>query len=269
MARRPPESGVTDEDVLCLREPLSEFVSAWVGPRDSVDEIVQETLTRVLESRSRHEPSALRAYAVAIARNLIISATRAEDVARRHRHQLVDPPTGETPEDAVLRQEEWAALAVAFARLPARDRRMLFAHEVEHEDTAALAESADTSPGAIAAALGRARARLRLEYLLTLRRVDLPTTRCRSVLLSLARRPAPTAAPGCGTAPPQLSGVRGSRPRTRIPPAWALGAAAPRLARRGVPQRPPTRPPTPCSGRDRGHRGSGRGNRSGRRRRRP
>jgi RNA polymerase sigma factor (sigma-70 family) len=186
MAKRQVETSVTDADVLSLRQPLSDFVSAWLGSPDAGDEIVQETLTRVLESRSRLESRALRAYALAVARNLIISATRTEDVARRHRHRLVEPATSEAPEQVVLRREEWAALTAAFARLPARDRQLLFAHEVEQEDTATLAGAAHASPGAIAAALARARARLRLEYLLTRRRVDLPSARCRSVLLSLS-----------------------------------------------------------------------------------
>jgi RNA polymerase sigma factor (sigma-70 family) len=182
MLKRHGQADVTDANVLALREPLSAFVSAWVNSSDAADDIVQETITRVLECRSRLEPGTLRAYALAVARNLIISQRRAEDVSLRHRHRLVEPTTTHPPEDDVLKHEEWAALAAAFARLPERHQKLLFAHEVHDEGTGTLASVTDSSEGAIAAALARARARLRLEYVLTLRRVALPTPRCRSVL---------------------------------------------------------------------------------------
>jgi RNA polymerase sigma factor (sigma-70 family) len=186
MLKRQGQADVTDAEVLSLREPLSEFVSAWVSTPDAADDVVQETLTRVLECRSRLEPGTLRAYAVAVARNLIISELRADDIGRRHRHRLVEPATTEPVDDAVLKQQEWAALATAFARLPEHHQKLLFAHEVLEEDTGKLAYTSDTNPGAIAAALARARARLRLEYLLAFRRVRLPTARCRPVLQAIA-----------------------------------------------------------------------------------
>jgi hypothetical protein len=54
-------------------------------------------------------------------------------------------------------------------------------------DTATLAEARRSTPGAVGTQLARARARLRLDYLLALRRIDeLPTARCRPVLLALS-----------------------------------------------------------------------------------
>ena len=55
MLKRHGQADVTDANVLALREPLSAFVSAWVNSSDAADDIVQETLTRVLECRSRLE----------------------------------------------------------------------------------------------------------------------------------------------------------------------------------------------------------------------
>jgi hypothetical protein len=60
------------------------------------------------------------------------------------------------------------------------------AHEVEGVDTATLAEARSSTPGAIGVQLARTRARLRLDYVLALRRVELPTARCRPVLLALS-----------------------------------------------------------------------------------
>ena len=54
----------------------------------------------------------------------------------------------------------------ALDRLPARERELLVAHEVEGTDTATLAAGRDSTPGAIAAQLNRSRAKLRVEVLL-------------------------------------------------------------------------------------------------------
>jgi RNA polymerase sigma factor (sigma-70 family) len=233
--KRPGQADVTDADVLSLREPLSQFVTSWVSSRDAADDIVQETLTRVLECRSRLEPGTLRAYALAVARNLIISERRAEGIARRHRHQLVEPTTAESPEDAVLKQEEWAALAAAFAQLPEHHQKLLFAHELQGEDTGTLAYATDTSRGAVAAAMARGRAQLRLDYLLALRRVKLPTPRCRPVLQAFAagdrrRQEALKAGQHLLSCPvcADLSAVLQARQRPLwglLIPAWLIGLA--------------------------------------------
>jgi serine/threonine-protein kinase RsbT len=49
-----------------------------------------------------------------------------------------------------------------------------------------MAEKAGSTPGAVAARLNRARARLRVEYLLALESADPPTERCRPVLYALS-----------------------------------------------------------------------------------
>jgi len=90
------------------------------------------------------------------------------------------------PEERTLRQEEARAVAEGLARLPARDRSTLVANEVEGADTATLAAELGSTPGAVAAQLARARAKLRVNYLLAFRGVDLPTDRCRSVLNALS-----------------------------------------------------------------------------------
>jgi Sigma-70 region 2 len=76
--------------------------------------------------------------------------------------------------------------ALAPSRLPARDRTALLANEVEGANTAALAAELGSTPGAVAAQLARARAKLRVNYLLAIRGVDLPTDRCQSVLNALS-----------------------------------------------------------------------------------
>ena len=59
-------------------------------------------------------------------------------------------------------------------------------HEVTGTDLSTLAGEADVSRGAIAMRLARARANLRLEFLLVFRRLSLPTSQCRPVLSAFA-----------------------------------------------------------------------------------
>lgn len=89
-------------------------------------------------------------------------------------------------EEEALRREERRAITTALAKLSRHDQEALVAHEVEGLDTTTLAATRDSTPGAVAAQLSRARARLRVEYLLELEQAEPPTARCRPVLLALS-----------------------------------------------------------------------------------
>ena len=85
-------------------------------------------------------------------------------------------------------KEETDALAVGVVATPDRpSATSSLRHEVGGTDLATLAGEADVSSGAIAMRLARARANLRLEFLLAFRRLELPTDRCRPVLLAPRR----------------------------------------------------------------------------------
>ena len=128
----------------------------------------------------------LRAYAVVTARNLLDSHFRGQSVQRRHQHRLVEPDGATDPEQRTIDNEETAALASALTRLDPGERDLLVRHEVTGTDLATLADETNISRGAIAMRLARARANLRLEFLLVFRRLSLPTPQCRPVLLALA-----------------------------------------------------------------------------------
>lgn len=175
-----------EQELLAAAGPVRRFVSARLRDRHAVDDVVQETLLRVLVARNRLDESSLLPYAVVTARNLVTEMGREHDRHRRHAHRVVDLREPDRPEDVVLRREEQAALAAALDGLPLADRRLLLAHEVDGQDTVSLAQAHGTTPGGVAARLARARARLRVGYVLGLRGVDLPTVRCRPVLLALS-----------------------------------------------------------------------------------
>lgn len=177
---------ITDGDVLATVEPLRRVVRARVSDPDAAEDVVQETLARLLETRHRLDRPAVLAYGIAVARNLIASLDREQDRHRKHAHRLHEPPTSATPDEVVLLHEEEAAIGAAVTALPAEERWLLTQYEVSGRDTASLATEGGASAGAVSARLARARARLRVQYLLALRNVDLPTPHCRSVLLALS-----------------------------------------------------------------------------------
>jgi RNA polymerase sigma factor (sigma-70 family) len=181
-----PTSEFQHGDVVELAPLLRRVIGARVRDGHVVEDLVQETLARVMAARQRLEPRALAPYAVVTARNLARSLATSETRSRRHAHRLIDLREPVLPEEEALRREESRAITTALGKLSRHDQEALVAHEVEGTDTTTLATSLDSTPGAVAAQLSRARARLRVEYLLELEQSEPPTPRCRPVLLALS-----------------------------------------------------------------------------------
>lgn len=175
-----------DLDVAALIPIVRRFVRSRVSDRDAADDLVQETLVRVLGAAGRVEPGMLEPYAIVTARNLVATMWQDQARHRRHQHRIVDLRPPEAPDDGILRREEHDAVAEALGRLSARQRQTLVAHEVAGQDTRSLAEELGLTAGAVAAQLHRTRARLRVEYLLALERAEPISERCRPVLLALS-----------------------------------------------------------------------------------
>jgi len=173
-------------DLADLAAAVRRVLAARTRDHHLIEDLTQETLVRVASSEQRLAPDAQRAYAIVTARNLLTSHVRYQSVRRRHLHRLVEDPRLEGPEQRTLQREETDALAAALERIDPEDRDLLLRHESEGVDLATLADEAHLSSGAIAMRLSRARAALRVEFVLAFRRVDLPTQRCRPVLLALA-----------------------------------------------------------------------------------
>ena len=183
----PAGDGAADDDALVdLLPMLRRVIGSRVKDPHTVDDLVQEALVRVMAARSRVEPDKLPHYAAVTARNLVATMAEKNDRARSRSHLLVDTEEGESPVADVLRQEERAMVGAALAQLPAGDRDVLMAHEVEGQDTITLAAGQGSTPGAVAARLSRARASLRVEYLLLAEGIEPPTDRCRPVLRALS-----------------------------------------------------------------------------------
>jgi RNA polymerase sigma factor (sigma-70 family) len=173
-------------DVAALIPTVRRVVRARVGDAGVADDLVQETLVRVLAAADRVEPGMLEPYAIVTARNVVATMWQQQDRHRRNQHRVVDLRTPDRPDEDLVRREEQDAIGVALARLSDRERSALVAHEVAGRDTRSLAEDLGSTAGAVAAQLNRARARLRVEYLLALDRVEPVGERCRPVLLALS-----------------------------------------------------------------------------------
>jgi serine/threonine-protein kinase RsbT len=179
-------AGLPAQAVADLIPIVRRVVGGRVGGHPAAEDLVQETLTRVLAASATIEPGMLEPYAIVTARNVVASMWRDEDRKRRNQHRVVDLSEPESPEARLVLDEEQGAMAQALARLTERERLTLLAHEVGGTDTRTLAEQAGSTAGAVAAQLNRTRARLRVEYLLAARQVEPPTDRCRPVLIALS-----------------------------------------------------------------------------------
>ncbi len=173
-------------DIVHLAPIVRRVVAARLQDPHGVDDVVQETLVRVMAARRRLDAAALVPYAIVTARNLIAGSWRQTERGQRHEHQLIDLRQPAAPEDELLQRENAEAVAAALAELTPRERDAILAHDLEEVDTSALADEWGSSPGAVAAHLNRARAKLRVEYLLAADGESPPTPQCRPVLLALS-----------------------------------------------------------------------------------
>jgi serine/threonine-protein kinase RsbT len=183
-----PKLDLDDQAVLDLVPMVRKVVGSRIRDPHVVDDLVQETLARVVAAQSRVEGETMAPYAAVTARNVVASYARRNDRARDRAHLLADAETdpAERPGEDLLRQEESSIISAALARLPAAERDVLVAHEVLGQDTRMLAGHRDTTPGAVAAQLARIRAKMRVEYLLVRENVEPASDRCRAVLRALS-----------------------------------------------------------------------------------
>ena len=182
----PVVSWAATDDLVDLTGPLRRYVASLVRDQHDVDDVVQETLIRMWEVTQRLEVETLSAYAFTVARNIVLTRARSESTARRHMPKLLDLNEPIRPDESAVTAEARHALASALASLAPERRAALVARDMHRRPLAELAEQQNVTPNVLASQLHRTRALLRLDYLLALRRVTLPTTSCRPVLLAIS-----------------------------------------------------------------------------------
>lgn len=173
---------LTDTEAVLLGDVRAELEQLVLSRTQSdPEDVVQESLARLLEVRARLDAEVWKPYALATARHLLHDRARQLDKAARHQHRLFERPEIDSPEAGVLRAEEHAAVQRGLDALDAPERELLNEH---------YSGDQGVLPGGVtparAARLARVRARLRLAYVLQHERVQLPTSRCRPVLEALS-----------------------------------------------------------------------------------
>lgn len=185
------------QEVLAVEPVIRRVVVARAANFADVDDLVQDCLERLLAAHKRLDAGAVLPYAIVTARNLV--AAHATSAARRSRtvHRVLDVREPDLPEDMVLTSESRRAVLVALTRLSAAERREVltyYGHAVSAltgaGDVAAGGPGWDAgpsrSPSALRVQMARTRAKLRLEYLLAFRHIELPTAECYRVLLAIS-----------------------------------------------------------------------------------
>jgi RNA polymerase sigma factor (sigma-70 family) len=117
-------------EVTALIPMVRRIVFSRVSNHAVAEDLVQETLVKVLGAAHRIEPGMLEPYAIVTARNLVASMWREQDRQRRNEHRVVDLVPVKPPDEDLLRREETDAVSAALGRLSERDRRTLLAHEI-------------------------------------------------------------------------------------------------------------------------------------------
>jgi RNA polymerase sigma factor (sigma-70 family) len=163
---------------------IRRVLAARVRDKTAVDDLVQDALTRLLAAEGRLAPEMVVPYAVVTARNAAADHGRRAERRAALRPRLADMSVPEQPDEAVIRTEERAAMTVALSRLPEPERSVLMAHDLDGTPIAELAVP-DVTEATMRVRLARSRAKLRVEYVLALRKVTLPSARCRPTLLAL------------------------------------------------------------------------------------
>lgn len=182
----PEGAGEPHEQLVALQAPLRRFVASRVRDSHLVDDIVQETMLRMLQVAARLEAGALSAYAFTVARNLIVAGARSEATARRNLPRLVDRHEPVRPDAAATDAEARRALGAALAKVTPSVRAQLLSRDLDRRPLHEVADESDLTSGVLASQLHRTRARLRVDYLLALRQVALPTKVCEKVLVAIS-----------------------------------------------------------------------------------
>lgn len=94
-----------DDEIVEVTGLLRRIVARKIGELDAVEDIVQETVARLLAARQRLDGRAVGPYAIVTARNLVASRYERADTANRHEHRLVDLGGAAEPDERMLEQE--------------------------------------------------------------------------------------------------------------------------------------------------------------------
>lgn len=170
-------------EVITVEPVIRRVIAARAMNPADVDDLVQDCLERLLMARQRLAPEAVLPYAVVIARNLASSHAKSAIRHAAAAPRILDAAEPERPDEVLLAGEARDAMMAALAQLSDQERRDILAY---YGDGSQEVTKAQESRGALRVRMARTRAKLRLEYLLAFRHLELPSSTCRSVLMAIS-----------------------------------------------------------------------------------
>jgi RNA polymerase sigma factor (sigma-70 family) len=171
------------EDVAAIEPVIRRVVAARVANPSDIDDLVQDSLERLLGAHNRLAPETVLPYGIVTARNVVSSHARTAARRATVAPLIADLREPDQPEDTVLASEAHTAMQAAVNRLSAEERADILAY---YDTVPSPAHEAVEASGALRVRMARIRAKLRLEYLLAFRHVELPSEQCRRVLLAVS-----------------------------------------------------------------------------------
>lgn len=130
-------------------------------PHFDAEDIAQEVLAAAYVNIDGIDPTRLRGWLLAAARNKMVDRYRsANRLVHLEAPESIEDPDAD-PAKAVIRSLDAAVLRSAVGRLSERDARLVILHYFEERSLAEIAETLSMSATAVKVALFRARRRLR------------------------------------------------------------------------------------------------------------
>ena len=151
---------VPDEDWGKVASTLTRYVRARTSRADLVEDVVQETLSRLVRQCRDQRPVSVFALGFRIAANLLIDHSRRDRryAGEPEEQQASDAPL---PDQVVEGRQELSALSAALAAMPPLRREVIVRRRLHGESCAAIARDLELSLKAVEKHITRGLADLR------------------------------------------------------------------------------------------------------------
>ena len=99
-----PDDSDAELSVTALIPIIRRIIHSRVANQAVAEDLVQETLVRVLGAAHRVEPGMLEPYAIVTARNVVASMWKEQDRHRRNEHRVLDLVPAPAPDEDLLKR---------------------------------------------------------------------------------------------------------------------------------------------------------------------
>ncbi|MFT4045373.1 MAG: sigma-70 family RNA polymerase sigma factor [Solimonas sp.] len=149
--------GSFERDLVQSRTSIRRFILAKVSDHQAVDDLVQETLLRTLRSADRSKVGNASAYAVQVAKTVIVDHWHRE----RRDPSVEEPPVEQaadtpSPEDVQSQAQRFADLQQILAAMPPQRREAFVRRRLHDQSREEIARAMDLSVEAVKKHISRA-----------------------------------------------------------------------------------------------------------------